>query len=153
MDVHSRRRDGGGEERSLGAQDQRPRGRNPHPDGRHPSVPGMMRRERKGFKNASKVFAEVVAGHANLNTLEGIADTHQSHPIDSHLLLRVQLGSLKVDVTAVSDASLAVSPLDPAINHIVGLEQKEEEISEMYQMILAKQLGIDLGFDSESSGT
>lgn len=110
-------------------------------------------REQKAFTNCSKVFAEVVAGHASPKALEGIADTQLSHPTDSHPPLSVRLESLRVDVSEVSGASLEVSPSDPAISHIDGYEQKEEEISTAYQMIVAKQLGIDLDADSESSGT
>jgi Zn-dependent protease with chaperone function len=107
----------------------------------------------KAFTNASKVYADAVAEQANIKVLDGIAETHLSHPTDSHPPLGVRLESLGITVKGVSGAALVVSPSEPAISYIDRYEQKEEEISGAYQMILANQYGIDVDAQIENSGT
>jgi Zn-dependent protease with chaperone function len=110
-------------------------------------------KEGKAFTNVSKVYGDAVKEQANLNMLKDIAETRVSHPTDSHPPLGARLESLGITVRGVSGASLAVSPPEPAINYIDSFEKIEEEISGAYQMILAKQYGIDLDTQTENSDT
>lgn len=96
------------------------------------------------FINASKTYAEVVANSDGKEALKGILETHTPHPTDSHPPLGTRLESLKVTLEKISPVALAVNPPDPALNLIESSERKEEELSATYQMILAKNLGIDL---------
>lgn len=100
--------------------------------------------EGKVFINASKVYAEACGGNATPKTLEGIADTYMSHPTDSHPPLSLRLQSLHASILEVSGDALAVPPTEAAISFIPNYEEKEEEISQAYQLILARNLGIDL---------
>lgn len=101
---------------------------------------------RKGqyFVNASKTYAEVCVKNAGPNALEGVADTHTNHPTDSHPSLSLRLQSLKTALADVSASALNVSPSDPAVSFIPDHEKQEEEISHAYQLLLARQLGINL---------
>lgn len=104
--------------------------------------------EGKVFVNASKVYADVCSENAVPATLQGIADTHMSHPTDSHPPLSIRLEALQVSISEVSGDALAVPPTEAAISFIPRFEEKEEEISRAYQLILARKFGIDL--DQES---
>lgn len=107
----------------------------------------------KAFTNVSKVYADVVAEQAKPPILDGIDETQLSHPTDSHPPLGIRLESLGVSLKGLSGVSLVVAPPNPAINYIDGFEKREEEISGIYQMILAKQSGIDLEDTKEDGGT
>lgn len=96
------------------------------------------------FVNASKTYAEAVVNNANRDALSGIAETHLSHPTDTHPPLATRLEALKTTLENASDSALDVDPADPAIDLMESPEHKEEEISAAYQMILARRLGIDL---------
>jgi Zn-dependent protease with chaperone function len=101
-------------------------------------------REGKAFVNASRTYAEAVGKNAAPVALEGIAEEHLSHPTDSHPPLSVRLESLKLGLNDVAADALAVTPAEPAIGEVSDAEKHEEEISEAYQLLLARQLGIDL---------
>lgn len=101
-------------------------------------------RQGKAFVNASRTYAEVVGQNAAPEALEGIAEAHLSHPTDSHPPLSVRLQSLQVGFNDVVADALAVSPAEPAITQVPDAERQEEEISGAYQLLLARQLGIDL---------
>ena len=94
----------------------------------------------KALSNMSKTFAESIADNADAKVLEGITETQLSHPTDSHPPLGIRLDSLGVTLEEVASASLSVTPSDAAITFIHDFEQKEEEISKTFQMILAKKL-------------
>ena len=94
--------------------------------------------------NAIKTYAEVVVDNAKREALTGIAETHVSHPTDTHPPLAKRLEALKMTLEKVSDSVLNVNPVDSAIELMESPEHKEEEISAAYQMILARRLGIDL---------
>lgn len=101
-------------------------------------------REGKLLINASRLFAEMVAQRAALSALSGMEDTQLTHPTDSHPPLTVRLRSLKTSVDDVNEAALDVSPADAAISLISEAEEVEEEISEAYQLLLARHLAIEL---------
>jgi Zn-dependent protease with chaperone function len=101
-------------------------------------------REHKGFINASKAYAEAVRESAAPHALDGIAESHLSHPTDSHPTLAVRLDSLQTSISLLANAALDVTPVEPAIALIPDPEGTEETISETYQLILARSLGIDL---------
>ncbi len=109
--------------------------------------------ERKAFVNASKTYAEIVAEHAAPNALDGIAETHLSHPTDSHPPLSVRLSALGISIKDVSKAALDVRPTQAAIDLLPNVETVEENISSAYQTILARQLGIDLESGTATSDT
>ena len=92
----------------------------------------------------SRTYAEAVGAYALPSALEGIADAHLSHPTDSHPPLSVRLQFLEVRLDDVASDALAVTPPEPAITWISDAEKQEEEISGAYQLLLARQLGIDL---------
>jgi len=90
------------------------------------------------------VYAEACVQNAEPKALEGIADTHTNHPTDSHPPLSLRLQSLKTAINEVSAAALSVAPPEAAISYIPNYEKKEEEISQTYQVLLARNLGINL---------
>lgn len=101
-------------------------------------------REGNIFINASKVYADVCVQNAAPKALDGIAAAHMSHPTDSHPPLSVRLQSLKTSIAEVSGDALIVAPAEAAISYILDYEKKEEEISHAYQLLLARNLGINL---------
>lgn len=112
-------------------------------------------REGKAFTNTSSLYAEAVGQSALPGVLEGLAESQLSHPTDSHPTLAVRLNSLQESISSVATGALDVTPLEPAILLVANPEKMEEAISETYQLILARQLGIDLGAGSqvEDAGT
>jgi len=99
-------------------------------------------REGKALINASKTYAELVSANARPEVLNGIAGTHLSHPTDSHPPLAVRLEALGKPLEEVSAAALDVHPSQAAIALFPGAEETEQNLSETYQAILARQLGI-----------
>lgn len=95
------------------------------------------------FLNASASYAAVVAERAVPANLHGIADLQTSHPTDSHPTLAVRLDAIKVGIEQVSTAALMVTPDEPAVTLVANFEQHEGEISEAYQLLLARRLGIE----------
>lgn len=98
----------------------------------------------KVYVNASKAYAETCAQNAGPSALQGIADSHTSHPTDTHPPLGARLKNLQTSLQAVSSAALDVLPGDCAVEYITNYEAKEEEISACYQLLLAQNLGINL---------
>ena len=101
-------------------------------------------RNGKVFANISKTFASQCTLHASTSILSNIAETHTSHPTDTHPPLSTRLESLKTTVSDVSVAALNVDPTDPAISYIPDYEKIEERIGEIFQVLLARRLGINL---------
>lgn len=101
------------------------------------------------FTNASKQFATATAKMADAEALVGIADTHLSHPTDSHPALGARLHSLGVHLSAVAVDALDVSPADSALSFFDNAEEYEEDISVKLQMYIAQQLGIDMPADDQ----
>jgi Zn-dependent protease with chaperone function len=99
----------------------------------------------KLFTNASKLYSEAVASVASPNAFDNIADTHLTHPTDSHPPLGTRLAALKIRTEDAFQRALVVQPISPSIDFLPGAEEIEQEISETYQAILAQQYGIDLG--------
>lgn len=98
----------------------------------------------KIFVNASKTYAETCARNAGPSALQGIADSHTSHPTDTHPSLGARLKNLRMSLQEVSPAALDIPPGDCAVEYVTNYEAKEEEISERYQLLLAQNLGISL---------
>lgn len=96
------------------------------------------------FVNASKTYAEMCAQNARPSALQGIADSHTSHPTDTHPPLGARLKNLQTSLQEVSSAALDIPPSDCAVAYVTDYEAKEEEISESYQLLLAQTLGISL---------
>lgn len=106
------------------------------------------------LKNASKTYAETVADSASAEALEGISEVHLSHPTDSHPTLSVRLESLCVKIDDIITDVLSVAPKESAIDLVSGADDIEEEISEAYQQLIIRQLGIDIeevGTEAEAS--
>ncbi len=106
-------------------------------------------KEGRMFVNLSKTYAETIAGGATSAVLDGIADRQLSHPTDSHPPLSARLESLSVGLASVADAALVVAPPDTAAGLLQNIEKLEQEISDAYQLLLARQVGIDLGAATE----
>jgi len=106
-------------------------------------------RERKVFVNASKAYADAVRQSAVPDALSGIADIHLTHPTDSHPPLSARLESLRVRLNDVASEALSVTPAEAAITLLSGAEKLEEEVSEAYQVLLARRLGINLDEDTQ----
>ena len=104
----------------------------------------------KVYINASTAFAEAVANTANRATLEGVADAHTSHPTDSHPSLAVRLESLNLDLASVAADSLNVKPVKSAASLIQDAEAREEDLSEAYQLLLARRFGIETNSQDQS---
>lgn len=98
--------------------------------------------EGKAFVNASKMYADAVAQYAKPDALDGIVETHLSHPTDSHPRLGVRLASLGQSINNVATAALNIRPTPAALDLLPNAEKVEEELSEAYQIILARRFGI-----------
>jgi Zn-dependent protease with chaperone function len=96
------------------------------------------------FTNVSKLFADAAAEHAKPESLNGIIDTHLSHPTDSHPPLAARLQSLGVHLSDVSNDALIVTPTDSALSLFDNPEEYEQNISAQYQVFLAQQFGIEI---------
>src|SRR5262249_8800729 len=92
--------------------------------------------------NVSKTYAETVAQRATTTPFGSIAETHLSHPTDSHPTLSARLESLSVAMSSVEPAALLVAPSDAAVALVPNVESIEQEISAAYQSLLAGHLGI-----------
>jgi Zn-dependent protease with chaperone function len=108
-------------------------------------------RQGKAFVNASRTYAEAVSQRAVPESIQGIAEAHLSHPTDSHPPLSVRLQSLQVALNDVATDALAVTPAEPAITLLPDAEKLEEELSEVYQLLLARKHGINLGLAGEEA--
>lgn len=96
------------------------------------------------FVNISRTYAETCAQNAGPSALQGIAESHTSHPTDTHPSLGARLKNLRTSLQEVSAAALDVPPIDCAVEYVTNYEAKEEEISQSYQFLLAQNLGISL---------
>jgi Zn-dependent protease with chaperone function len=106
--------------------------------------------EGKSFTNASKTYAEVALECATPSVLDGIAETHLSHPTDSHPPLSDRLTALNLTMENVANLALEVQPTQSAIALLSNSEQIEEEISAAYQAIMARRHNIDLKTHDET---
>lgn len=101
-------------------------------------------KQRNIFVNASRTYSEICAQNAGPSVLQGIADSHTSHPTDTHPSLGARLKNLGTSLQEVSPAALDLPPADSAIEYVTDYEAKEKDISESYQLLLARKLGISL---------
>jgi hypothetical protein len=97
----------------------------------------------KIYENASAMFVQTVAEHAHPDALEGLADTYTGHPTDSHPPLGARLASLRVELSSVSSAALNVALQKSAADLFPDYEAQEKSLSQAYQHLLARGLGID----------
>jgi Zn-dependent protease with chaperone function len=100
--------------------------------------------EGKCYTNASTLYSEAVASVATPKAFDNIADTHLSHPTDSHPPLGIRLAALKIRPDDAFQRALVVRPMSPSIDFLPGAEETEKAISAAYQAILAQEYGIDL---------
>ena len=84
--------------------------------------------------------------------LGGIANSHTSHPTDSHPPLPVRLAALGVTMETVAAASLDVAPSDGAIGLMGDIESREEALSDAYQYLLGRRLGIAAPEEQPAAG-
>jgi len=103
------------------------------------------------FTNASKLFAEVASERAKPEALSEIADTHLSHPTDSHPPLGSRLQELGMKISDLSSGALDVVPADSALSLFDNPEECEQDISARFQMFLAAQCGIEIPHDDGKS--
>ncbi len=106
--------------------------------------------QRLMLANASKSYADTVKLRATRGAFDGVADTHTSHPTDSHPPLSARLQAFNLTLDALTDRALDVAPADPAINLLSDPERLEQELSKAYQALLARRLGIDLESPAEN---
>jgi len=106
-------------------------------------------KEGKAFVNASKTYAQLVSDNATPDVLDGIGDTHLSHPTDSHPPLSKRLAELESTIKEVSASALEVNIAQPALDLLPEAEKVEEDLSSAYQGFLAQKLGISLGAETE----
>ena len=101
--------------------------------------------------NASKTYAEVIAGGINADVFNGIGEAHLSHPTDSHPPLAIRLDALKTNIKDLSVAALSIRPTAAAIELFPDVEKVEESISGAYQRILAREYGVNLAPEATAS--
>jgi Zn-dependent protease with chaperone function len=97
------------------------------------------------FANLASTYAETVIQIATPSALENLSGKHLSHPTDSHPPLSVRLDSLSMSMPSLTNAALTVAPTDAAIALIHNSEKWELDISETYQLLVAKHMGAVLG--------
>jgi Zn-dependent protease with chaperone function len=105
----------------------------------------------KALVNASKTYAEVIAGGINADVFNGIGEAHLSHPTDSHPPLAIRLDALKTNIKDLSVAALSIRPTAAAIELFADVEKVEESISGAYQRILAREYGVNLAPEATAS--
>jgi Zn-dependent protease with chaperone function len=93
-------------------------------------------------RNASTAFAGHVKEEANPAALQGLDDQQLAHPTDSHPPLSVRLAALGLDLAAVSEASLDITPAATALDRVPAVERLEERLSHAYQVLLARRLDL-----------
>lgn len=101
------------------------------------------------FENIGAYFSQIVNDSATPGILEDVADQRMSHPTDTHPPLSARLEAQGIPVSEVTDEALNVSPADPAIGLVASPEEVEENVSDAYQIVLARRLGIEVE-DGES---
>jgi hypothetical protein len=89
------------------------------------------------FPNASAAFAAIVAHHSPALSFAGLAETRTPHPTDSHPPLATRLDALHTPLDRISDAARVVSPSVPAISLVGRFELREQELTAVYQRLLA----------------
>lgn len=108
-------------------------------------------KEGRMFVNLAQTYAEAVAPNATPAAFDDIDTKQLSHPTDSHPPLSVRLESLGTTLGAVADTALVVAPTVSAVAFIQNSEHWERDISEAYQVLLARQAGIDLEAAAEQT--
>jgi len=104
-----------------------------------------LMRQGIALENISQGYADLVLQNARPEALQGIAKGRLAHPTDSHPPLAVRLQSLQIGLDDVANDALAVRPPQAAITLIPDAEKLEEEISQVYCLLLARRLGISGG--------
>lgn len=109
-------------------------------------------KEGKAYTNASMLFGAAVAENAGPSAFEGLTDDHLPHPTDSHPTLGVRLQALKHELAEMTTAALQVSPSASALGSTENILPIEEEVTRVYQAILAHRLGISLDESADVAG-
>jgi Zn-dependent protease with chaperone function len=104
-----------------------------------------LMRQGIALENISQGYADLVLQNARPEALQGIAEGRLAHPTDSHPPLAVRLQSLQIGLDDAANDALAVRPPQAAITLIPDAEKLEEEISQVYCLLLARRLGISVG--------
>jgi Zn-dependent protease with chaperone function len=97
-------------------------------------------RNGKMFVNLANTFTDVVTQHAIPDALTGIAESHLSHPTDSHPTLATRLAALQVELAQVASVAISVAPTEPAIGLVANHESVEQQIGDAYQGLIAQRL-------------
>ena len=108
-------------------------------------------KEGKAYANASMLFATAVADNASPSAFEGLVENHLLHPTDSHPTLGVRLQALKHELPEMTTAALQVSPSASALGATEIILPIEEEVTGVYQAILAHRLGIQIDDGAEAA--
>ncbi len=111
-------------------------------------------RQGKQYTNASTLFAAACEGQAKVtdDLVAKVANSHVSHPTDSHPSLSDRLQSLGLTLAEVRPGAIALPPASAASSLIADCEKHEEEISGIYQALLARNRGITLPDAANSAG-
>lgn len=96
------------------------------------------------LQNMGTYFAQSVRQAAELDVLSDLDDSTMSHPTDTHPPLETRLSALDVSVADVGTQALMLEPNDAAISMVSDSDEVEESVSDAYQIVLAKGLGIDV---------
>ena len=100
-------------------------------------------KEGRRFENASETYAAAVREFARPSSFDGIDDAHSSHPTDTHPALSVRLDALGTTIGATTPTALVVAPIESAGAVVADLELRERELTEQYQLLIAKHLNVD----------
>jgi Zn-dependent protease with chaperone function len=106
----------------------------------HAMVEALQKRQM--FTNASKTFYDAIADNANPDVLKGLSDSTLFHPTDSHPPLSIRLKSLDKSIENIEGDCLNVMGAD-SIEYVKQCEELEAEVSESYQAIMVRRLGIE----------
>jgi Zn-dependent protease with chaperone function len=97
----------------------------------------------KMFTNVSRTFSDAITKNSDPKSLEGLSDVSLFHPTDSHPPLSIRLESIEKSIKDVESDILSFSEVD-SIEFVNQHERLETEISEAYQAMMVRQLGIEL---------
>ena len=101
-------------------------------------------KEKRMLVNASKTFAGAVRESSSPSALEGLSGKELSHPTDSHPPLSDRLQAMGLGLEDVAAPALDAYPAEAAITLFSDVEPLEEKMSDAYQELLIRELGIEL---------
>lgn len=105
----------------------------------------LLKKDRM-LSNMSRQFADVVRDAAQPQILEDISSHRMSHPTDTHPPLAARLDELGLTAGELADSALDITPDNSAFAGLLSeAKEVEESVSNMYQLVLAQRLGIEIG--------